>query len=79
MGSREELSPHGYHVIILSKSRRCRFKRKQLNTLLNAQVDGIFMSVSKTTEDIRTIEAAKESNTPIIFLTVKKNMQESVL
>lgn len=73
-GIEEELSPHGYHVIICQSHEDVDLERKQLNTLLNAQVDGIFMSVSKTTEDISHIETAKESNTPIIFFDRKKDI-----
>lgn len=74
-GIEEELSLHGYHVIICQSHEDVDLERKQLNTLLNAQVDGIFMSVSKTTQDISHIEAAKESNIPIIFFDRKKDIK----
>jgi len=72
-GIEEELTPHGYHVIICQSHEDVNLEKKQLSTLLNAQVDGIFMSVSKTTEDIKHIENAK-SKTPIIFFDRKKDI-----
>lgn len=73
-GIEEELTPHGYHVIICQSHEDVELEKKQLNTLLNAQVDGIFMSVSKTTEDVTHIENAKSTNTPIIFFDRKKDI-----
>lgn len=73
-GIEEELSPHGYHVIICQSHEDVNIEMKHLTTLLNAQVDGIFMSISKTTEDTKHIENALQSNTPIIFFDRKKDM-----
>ncbi|SHG25324.1 LacI family DNA-binding transcriptional regulator [Chryseobacterium vrystaatense] len=74
-GIEEELSPHGYHVIICQSHEDVNIERRQLSTLLNAQVDGIFMSVSKTTIDTEHIKNILEtSNTPIIFFDRKKDI-----
>lgn len=73
-GIEEELTPHGYHVIICQSHEDIDLEKKQLNTLLNAQVDGIFMSVSKTTDEVTHIENAKSTNTPILFFDRKKDI-----
>lgn len=74
-GIEEELSPHGYHVIICQSHEDVLTEKKHLNTLLNAQVDGIFMSVSRTTVDTEHIEhILHTSRTPIIFFDRKKDI-----
>jgi len=73
-GIEEELSPFGYHVIICQSHEDVIIEKKHLNTLLNAQVDGIFMSVSRTTVDTEHIQNILDtSNTPIIFFDRKKD------
>ncbi|MCY0977867.1 LacI family DNA-binding transcriptional regulator [Chryseobacterium wangxinyae] len=74
-GIEEELSPHGYHVIICQSHEDVLTEKKHLNTLLNAQVDGIFMSVSRTTIDTEHIQhILNTTNTPIIFFDRKKDI-----
>ena len=75
-GIEEELSPHGYHVIICQSHEDVSIEKKHLNTLLNAQVDGIFMSVSKTTINTDHIQQILNTyNTPIIFFDRKKDIK----
>lgn len=74
-GIEEELSPHGYHVIICQSHEDVMIEKSHLTTLLNAQVDGIFMSVSRTTLDTEHIRNILDtSNTPIIFFDRKKDI-----
>ncbi|WP_312079326.1 LacI family DNA-binding transcriptional regulator [Chryseobacterium sp.] len=74
-GIEEELSTHGYHVIICQSHEDAVTEKKHLNTLLNAQVDGIFMSVARTTVDTEHIQHILDtSNTPIIFFDRKKDI-----
>lgn len=74
-GIEEELSPHGYHVIICQSHEDVNIEKRHLNTLLNAQVDGIFMSVSKTTVDTDHIQSILDTtNTPIIFFDRKRDI-----
>ena len=70
-GIEEELNPNGYHVIICQSHEEEENEIKQLNTLLNTQIDGIFMSVSKTTQTTDHIKKALEENTPIVFFDRK--------
>lgn len=75
-GIEEELSPFGYHVIICQSHEDVNIEKRHLNTLLNAQVDGIFMSVSKTTIDTEHIQSILDTtNTPIIFFDRKKDIK----
>lgn len=74
-GLEEELSPHGYHVIICQSHEDAAIEKKQLNTLLNTQVDGIFISISRNTSDMEYIkEILATINTPIIFFDRKKDI-----
>ena len=74
-GLEEELSPHGYHVIICQSHEDAAIEKKQLNTLLNTQVDGIFISISRNTSDMEYIkEILATTNTPIIFFDRKKDI-----
>ncbi|HAJ80969.1 MAG TPA: LacI family transcriptional regulator, partial [Zunongwangia profunda] len=73
-GIEEELSPHGYHVIICQSHENVDNEIKQIDTLLNTQVDGIFMSVAKTTQDTSHIQKALAENTPLVFFDRKKDV-----
>ncbi|ADF53271.1 MAG: LacI family DNA-binding transcriptional regulator [Zunongwangia sp.] len=73
-GIEEELSPHGYHVIICQSHEDVDNEIKQIDTLLNTQVDGIFMSVAKTTQDTSHIQKALAENTPLVFFDRKKDV-----
>lgn len=74
-GLEEELSPHGYHVIICQSHEDSTIEKKQLNTLLHTQVDCIFMSISRNTSDVDYIrKIISTTNTPIIFFDRKKDI-----
>lgn len=70
-GIEEELTPHGYYVIICQSHEESKNEINQLNALLNTQIDGIFMSVSKTTTNGDHVMKALEENTPVIFFDRK--------
>src|SRR5690606_11612403 len=73
-GIEEELTPHGYHVIICQTHEEAENEINQLNALLNTQIDGIFMSISKKTQDTDHIQKVLESRTPLVFFDRKKNI-----
>ncbi|MBV6879697.1 LacI family DNA-binding transcriptional regulator [Epilithonimonas ginsengisoli] len=74
-GIEEELSPHGYRVIICQSHDDADIEKKQLNTLLHTQVDCIFISISKNTSDLEYIKKViSTTNTPIIFFDRKKDI-----
>lgn len=73
-GIEEELSPKGYHVIICQTHENVANEIDQINTLLNTQIDGIFLSVSRTTQDIGHILKVIEEQTPLVFFDRKKEV-----
>ncbi|PKD16581.1 LacI family transcriptional regulator [Salegentibacter salinarum] len=73
-GIEEELTPHGYHVIICQTHENYKNEIEQINTLINTQIDGIFMSVSKTTINTEHIEKALAEGTPLVFFDRKKEV-----
>src|SRR5690606_6393020 len=73
-GIEKQLTPHGYNVIICQSHEDAINEANHITALLNTQVDGIFMSVSKTTQDTSHIEKILENNTPLIFFDRKKDI-----
>lgn len=74
-GIEEELTPQGYHIIICQSHEEVENEAEQLNALLNTQIDGIFMSVSKTTQNTDHIKKAMEENTPVVFFDRKIDVE----
>lgn len=74
-GIEDELSPLGYHVIITQTHEIQDREAETIDTLLNAQVDGILMSLSKadTSEDV--FKRILSKNVPLIFFDRKKNIK----
>lgn len=74
-GLEEELSPHGYRVIICQSHDDAAIEKKQLNTLLHTQVDCIFILISRNTSDMEYVKKIlSTTNTPIIFFDRKKDI-----
>lgn len=71
-GIEEELYMHNYHVIIAQTYDQEDREVENINALLNAQVDGIFMSVSKNTQDIKHLKRIQNKNVPLIFFDRRK-------
>ena len=70
-GIEEELGPHGYHVIICQTHEQMDTEVEQINTLLNTQVDGIFMSISKSTTNIDHFKKVLNEGKSLIFFDRK--------
>lgn len=71
-GVEEELNPHGYHVIICQTHENEKRENENIDTLLNAQVDGILISTSNTkTEPFNRV---LKKNVPLVFFDRKKTM-----
>ena len=62
-GIEEELHPEGYHVIICQTHEDEKREIENITTLMNAQVDGILMSISNMSKE----------NDPVIKHVVDKN------
>ena len=74
-GIEEELYAHKYNVIICQTHEDEKREIENINTLLNAQVDGILMSVSNvSTENDRIIKRVIEKKVPLVFFDRKKNI-----
>jgi LacI family transcriptional regulator len=75
-GIEEELHPEGYQVIICQTHEDKNRELENINTLLNAQVDGILMSISNLPkENNQYIERVVQKNVPLVFFDRKKNMK----
>ncbi|MDO3694327.1 LacI family DNA-binding transcriptional regulator [Wenyingzhuangia sp. chi5] len=74
-GIEEELFNHGYHVIICQTNNNEKMEAENINTLLNAQVDGILMSISNINID-KNIMFKKLLNKkiPLLFFDRKKSI-----
>ncbi|HWR94870.1 MAG TPA: LacI family DNA-binding transcriptional regulator [Flavobacterium sp.] len=79
-GIEEELYAHKYNVIICQTHDDDKREYENINTLLNAQVDGILMSVSNissentSSENDKIIKRVIEKKVPLIFFDRKKNI-----
>ncbi|WP_434036473.1 LacI family DNA-binding transcriptional regulator [Formosa sp. 4Alg 33] len=74
-GIEDELYPRGYHVIICQTHETEQKEIDTINTLLNAQVDGILMSVSKFTTNNTHFNRVLNSNIPLIFFDRRFDME----
>lgn len=75
-GIEEELYPKGYHVIICQTHDQENLEIGNISSLLNAQVDGILMSISNA--HLETNESFKnllKKNVPLIFFDRKKDIK----
>ena len=70
-GIEEELGPHGYHVIICQTHENMETEIEQIDTLLNTQVDGIFMSISKSTTNTDHFKKVLKEGKSLIFFDRK--------
>ena len=74
-GIEEGLYAHNYNVIICQTHENETREIENINTLLNAQVDGILMSVSNiSTKNDKVLKKVVEKNVPLIFFDRKKSM-----
>jgi len=73
-GIEDELYPYGYHVIICQTYDLKEREADNINTLLNAQVDGIFMSISNSMLEDSVIQRVIDKNVPLIFFDRKRDV-----
>lgn len=75
-GIEEELYPKGYHVIICQTHDQKSVEIENINSLLNAQVDGILMSISNSgPEENQSFDRLIKKNVPLIFFDRKKEIE----
>jgi LacI family transcriptional regulator len=75
-GIEEELNPYGYHVIICQSYNIESKEIDNVNALLNAQVDGIMMSISNVTEIFDEVaNRIIKKGIPLIFFDRKRDIE----
>ncbi|WP_417362931.1 LacI family DNA-binding transcriptional regulator [Galbibacter sp.] len=74
-GIEEELYPLGYHVIICQTHEEEGTEIDNINALLNAQVDGILMSVSKYTTQLDHFDHVLKKGVPLVFFDRRKDIK----
>lgn len=60
-------SKAGYHVLICQSNEDVVHERANVETLMNAQVEGILVSVSRTTREVRHFEKVRKRDIPLVF------------
>lgn len=74
-GIEDELHPEGYQVIICQTHNNEDLEVEKINTLMNAQVDGILMSISNLEiEKNDSFNRLLKKNMPLVFFDRKKNI-----
>ncbi|SFZ89436.1 LacI family transcriptional regulator [Flaviramulus basaltis] len=73
-GIEEELYPKGYHVIICQTHDQEDLETGNINSLLNAQVDGILMSISNAKTKNNIFSNLSQKHIPLIFFDRKKDI-----
>ena len=74
-GFEEELYPKGYHVIVCQTHDQEKLETGNINSLLNAQVDGILMSISNSKTKNKIFNNLSDKNVPLIFFDRKRNIE----
>jgi len=73
-GVEEELYPQGYQTIICQTNEDEKKEKLIFESLINNNVDGILISVSRDTENLEHFTKAKERNIPVVFFDRKKEL-----
>lgn len=75
-GLEEKLREKGYHVIICQTHDRKDLEIENINSLLNAQVDGVLMSISNAMlQENISFQNLLNKNIPLIFFDRKKDIK----
>lgn len=73
-GIEEELYPQGYHVIVCQTHDKEKLQTRNINSLLNAQVDGLMMSIANAKLKNDIFHSILKKNVPLIFFDRKKDI-----
>ena len=78
MGIERVASAAGYNVVMCQSNEDVRREQSHIATLLAAQVDGIMLSVSATTQtDTSHLERVRQQGTPLVFFDRVPNIPQS--
>ncbi|GAB2949900.1 LacI family DNA-binding transcriptional regulator [Hymenobacter coalescens] len=62
-----EASKQGYNVMICQSNEDVRQEKKNIELLLNAQVEGILVSLASTTQEFAHFDAVRRAEVPLVF------------
>ncbi|MDO7874807.1 LacI family DNA-binding transcriptional regulator [Hymenobacter sp. ASUV-10] len=62
-----EASKAGFNVMICQSNEDVKQERKNIDLLMNSQVEGILVSVSNTTQDFGHFDAVRSQDVPLVF------------
>ena len=57
----------GFNVMLCQSNEDYEHEKKNIETLINAQVDGILVSLARTTRDFRHFEKVRKRDIPLVF------------
>ena len=66
-GIATEAARLGFNLMICQSNEDTRQEQKNLDLLMNSQVEGILMSLAESTHDIKHFEAVRQQNIPLVF------------
>jgi len=66
-GIATEAAKLGFNVMICQSNEDVRQEQKNIDLLMNAQVEGILVSLATTTQDFGHFEAVRQQNIPLVF------------
>lgn len=73
-GIEEELYTKGYHVIVCQTHNQEKLENENISSLINAQVDGILMSISNAKTKNKVFNNLSQKHIPLIFFDRKKEI-----
>jgi LacI family transcriptional regulator len=77
-GIATEASKAGFNVMICQSNEDVQQERKNIELLMNSQVEGILVSLANTTQDFSHFEEVRQRNIPLVFFDrVVENFQGS--
>ncbi|GAA4353185.1 LacI family DNA-binding transcriptional regulator [Hymenobacter saemangeumensis] len=66
-GIATEAARLGFNVMICQSNEDVKQERKNIDLLMNSQVEGILVSLANTTKDFSHFEAVRSQNVPLVF------------
>ncbi|HMC01324.1 MAG TPA: LacI family DNA-binding transcriptional regulator, partial [Flavobacteriaceae bacterium] len=73
-GIEDELYPKGYHVIVCQTHDQETLENEKINSLINAQVDGVLMSISNAKSKNKVISTLSQKHIPLIYFDRKRDI-----
>jgi len=77
MGVEQELNPKGYQVMIFQSNDSNKKEKAIINRMLQNQVDGIMISIAKSTKDSKHLNKIIDQNIPLVFFDRKLELKNT--